>query len=131
MRRMLISRISRRVLAEHHLALSASFHDQAEKTVSAERHVGIIYTGLNVKTNIDRCAQLLQNTFCPQYVAGSHVWPEVVVDGHVDTSFAYIKEHLEYVPASIRFSPRSPDLVHRYILFELLKNASAIHQHAC
>ena len=108
MRRMLISRISRRVLAEHHLALSASFHGQAERTDSAECHVGIIYTGLKVKTSIDRCAQLLRRTFCPQYVAGSHVWPEVIVDGHIDTSFAYIKEHLEYVLVSICFGPRSP-----------------------
>ena len=103
---MLISRISRRVLAEHHLALSASFHGQKEQTDSAECHVGIIYTGLNVKTSIDRCAQLLQKTFCPQNIAGAREWPKVVVDGHVGTSFAYIKEHLEYVLVSIHFGSR-------------------------
>jgi hypothetical protein len=24
-------------------------------------------------------------------------WQEVIVDGHLDTHFAYIREHLEYV----------------------------------
>ncbi|KAJ7904542.1 branched-chain alpha-ketoacid dehydrogenase kinase [Mycena olivaceomarginata] len=74
MRRMLVSRISRRVLAEHHIALSEMYSGKETPTTHGEPHVGIIFTGLNI-------------------------------DGHSETSFAYIKEHLEY------------------ILFELLKNA--------
>ncbi|KAF7332237.1 Protein-serine/threonine kinase [Mycena kentingensis (nom. inval.)] len=95
MRRMLVSRISRRVLAEHHIALSAAHSGQASK--HADPHVGIIFTGLDVKRSLEKCASILRDR--------GKGWPEIVVDGHVDTRFAYIKEHLEY------------------ILFELLKNA--------
>ncbi|KAF7301683.1 Protein-serine/threonine kinase [Mycena indigotica] len=102
MRRMLISRISRRVLAEHHIALSR-MHSGKTSTYP-EPHVGIIFTALDVKRSLEKCANLLRNQ--------GKGWPEIVVDGHVTTRFAYIKEHLEY------------------ILFELLKNAmqaTALH----
>ncbi|KAJ7638837.1 alpha-ketoacid dehydrogenase kinase N-terminal domain-containing protein [Roridomyces roridus] len=96
LRRMLISRISRRVLTEHHIALSES---DGKKTAAAqgEPHVGIIFTGLNVQRCIDKCAGLVRQR--------GEGWPQVIVEGHVDTTFAYIKEHLEF------------------IIFELLKNA--------
>ncbi|KIM90835.1 hypothetical protein PILCRDRAFT_94521 [Piloderma croceum F 1598] len=108
MRRMLISRISRRVLAEHHLALSGSYNGKVEESGATERHVGIIYTGLNVKQSIDKCTKLLKERshhIDENYGVPSTYWPDVIVDGHLDTNFAYIKEHVEY------------------IFFELLKNA--------
>ncbi|KAG8747533.1 hypothetical protein FRC10_000669 [Ceratobasidium sp. 414] len=118
MRRMLVSRISRRVLAEHHLALTDGL---ARQDTSPQRsQVGIIYTALDVRSSIQRCVSLLQER--PQgsdanFEALSelrptdsptqpdHRWPEVILDGDLDTKFAYIKEHFEY------------------IVFELLKNA--------
>ncbi|KAG9103141.1 hypothetical protein FRC06_000089 [Ceratobasidium sp. 370] len=118
MRRMLVSRISRRVLAEHHLALTDGL---ARQDTSPQRsQVGIIHTALDVKGSIQRCVSLLQER--PQgsdanFEALSDVhpadslaqsdyrWPEVILDGDLDTKFAYIKEHFEY------------------IVFELLKNA--------
>ncbi|EGO01932.1 hypothetical protein SERLA73DRAFT_132618 [Serpula lacrymans var. lacrymans S7.3] len=109
MSRMLVSRISRRVLAEHHIALSKSLEVTSTGSQAGPR-VGIIYTGLNLKRSIDRCAKLLrERPYDIEDDNGENVpnrgWPEVVVDGHVDTKFAYIREHLEY------------------IIFELLKNA--------
>jgi pyruvate dehydrogenase kinase 2/3/4 len=100
MRRMLISRISRRVLAEHHLALSDSFNGKDKGSGTSDRHVGIIYTGLNVKRSIDKCTKLLKER--SHYVdenrgVPSTHWPDVIVDGHLDTNFAYIKEHVEFV----------------------------------
>jgi len=100
MRRMLISRISRRVLAEHHIALSETFSGHGRQT-NGEPHVGIIFTGLNVKRTVDHCAQLLKES--PLWVANSShpsgndrtCRPDVQIDGHIDTSFAYIHEHLE------------------------------------
>ncbi|KII95169.1 hypothetical protein PLICRDRAFT_34004 [Plicaturopsis crispa FD-325 SS-3] len=115
MRRMLVSRISRRVLAEHHLALSKSFNERKrgqgrERDTSADQHVGIIFTALTVRRSIEKCAQLLRER--PRDIedgvdehARSTSWPEVTIDGHVDTTFSYIREHLEYV------------------VFELLKNS--------
>lgn len=96
MRRMLVSRISRRVLAEHHIALS-DIHAGRYQESSGEPHVGIIFTGLNVRQSIERCARLLRERPLGMdqdriYAKG---WPEVVVDGHVDTKFSFIREHLE------------------------------------
>ncbi|EIM81216.1 alpha-ketoacid dehydrogenase kinase N-terminal domain-containing protein [Stereum hirsutum FP-91666 SS1] len=104
MRRMLVSRISRRVLVEHHVALSKSFAGQGSDT-DGEGHVGLIYTRLNVEKSVKKCADLLRGL--PRVFDNEHgnVWPGVVVDGHLGTKFAYIKEHLEY------------------IVFELLKNS--------
>jgi pyruvate dehydrogenase kinase 2/3/4 len=117
MRRMLVSRISRRVLAEHHLALTDGL---ARQDTSPQRaQVGIIHTALDVKGSVQRCVSLLQER--PQgsdanFEALSEVhtadlsakseyrWPEVILDGDLDTKFAYIKEHFEY------------------IVFEILKN---------
>jgi hypothetical protein len=98
MRRMLVSRISRRVLAEHHIALTKSFSQNVEET--SEPHVGIIFTGLNVKHSVDRCTQLLRGR--PPQVEDITIssWPEVIVDGHLDAKFPYIREQLEYVSPS-------------------------------
>ncbi|KAG2013617.1 atypical/PDHK/BCKDK protein kinase [Coprinopsis cinerea AmutBmut pab1-1] len=108
MRRMLVSRISRRVLAEHHIALSKTYLAKDSPAHEAEPRVGIIYTALDVKRCIDRCSTILRDR--PLWVHGNEdvridAWPEVEVEGHLDTKFAYIRDHLEY------------------IVFELLKNA--------
>ncbi|KAG6861589.1 hypothetical protein C0995_014496 [Termitomyces sp. Mi166 len=94
MRRMLVSRISRRVLAEHHIALS-EIHAGTHFESSGEPHVGIIFTGLDLRRSIERCVKLLK---ARQFLGdGMPVtsWPKVVIDGHLDTKFAYIREHLE------------------------------------
>lgn len=99
MRRMLVSRISRRVLAEHHIALSEAFMGRGRET-NGEPHVGIIFTGLNVKQCVERCTKLLSESAL--WSTGLRVddgseTPKVHIEGHLDTSFAYIREHLEYV----------------------------------
>ncbi|KAI0750868.1 alpha-ketoacid dehydrogenase kinase [Daedaleopsis nitida] len=110
MRRMLVSRISRRVLAEHHIALTDFVNGRQDSTLEKES-VGIICTRLKVKDCIDRCTQYLRarpDNVDEDILSGplnKANWSEVVVDGHVDTRFAYIRDHLEY------------------IVFELLKNS--------
>lgn len=100
MRKMLVSRISRRVLAEHHIALT-QFVKSRHGGVEAHENVGIIYTGLRVQDSIERCATYLRrrapNTE-EDTLSGplsDADWSEVIVDGHKDTRFAYIREHLE------------------------------------
>ncbi|KAI0638198.1 alpha-ketoacid dehydrogenase kinase N-terminal domain-containing protein [Trametes polyzona] len=110
MRRMLVSRISRRVLAEHHIALT-DFVRSRDQPSGSHESVGIICTGLRVQDSIERCTTYLRRR--PHDVEEDAVsgplsdadWSEVIVDGHKDTRFAYIREHLEY------------------IIFELLKNS--------
>lgn len=100
MRRMLVSRISRRVLAEHHISLSDSVAGRDHGSSEEERHVGIIYTGLNVEKSVRRCTallhQLAHESDDPEFPNGRDIrWPEVVIEGHTGTQFAYIREHLE------------------------------------
>ncbi|KAI0660970.1 alpha-ketoacid dehydrogenase kinase N-terminal domain-containing protein [Cubamyces menziesii] len=110
MRRMLVSRISRRVLAEHHIALTESVKSQGQSS-QVQENVGIICTGLQVQDSIERCVRYLRKRprdIDEDVFSGSlndAEWSEVIVDGHKDTRFAYIREHLEY------------------IIFELLKNS--------
>jgi len=114
MRRMLISRISRRVLVEHHVALTQGLCEQrqGDDDPDAPKHVGIIYTNLSVKDSIDKCIQYLKSEggmygmrkLEEPALRGTGIWPKIVVDGHLGARFPYIKEHLEY------------------IIFELLKN---------
>lgn len=95
---MLVSRISRRVLAEHHVALTKSLGKNSLE--AQDPHVGIIYTALNFESSIDTCVKLLRNR--PYNIEddveegrADREWPEVIVDGHLDTKFSYIREHLE------------------------------------
>lgn len=105
MRRMLVSRISRRVLAEQHIALSDFFAGKNRGSSKEERHVGVIYTGLNVEKSVRRCIallhQLTHDSDDPECPNSRNVrWPEVIIEGHTNTQFAYIREHLESVLSS-------------------------------
>ncbi|EEB96959.1 hypothetical protein MPER_03815 [Moniliophthora perniciosa FA553] len=95
---MLASRISRRVLAEHHIALSEAYvgqYTRSGRRHESEAHVGIIFTALDVKKSIERCAILSkQQPIEEEYVSTA---PEVIIDGHLETKFSYIREHLEFV----------------------------------
>ena len=97
MRRMLVSRISRRVLAEHHIALTQFVREQSDCSSPPRENVGIISTGLSVKECIEKCTQYLcQRPYNADGDVGSSApWSEVIIDGHLDIKFAYIREHLE------------------------------------
>lgn len=99
MRRMLVSRISRRVLAEHHIALSGSVAGRKRVTSGEDGHVGIIYTGLNVEKSVRRCTALLHQLTRDSddsWPSDNDIrWPGVIIEGHTDAQFAYIKEHVE------------------------------------
>jgi pyruvate dehydrogenase kinase 2/3/4 len=95
---MLVSRISRRVLVEHHIALTKSLGKNSLE--AQDPHVGIIYTALNLKTSVDKCVKLLGNrpysiVDDTEETRSDRAWPKVIVDGHLDAKFSYIREHLE------------------------------------
>lgn len=128
MERMLRSRISRRVLAEQHIALSEALddpfhffnepvrgtHSEEEDVEDVGDHVGIIYTRLSVASVVNKGVKLLTQMFANVQGVGKDRIPEVKVDGDLKARFAYIPEHLEY------------------IVFELLKNAirATIRKHS-
>lgn len=118
MERMLRSRISRRVLAEQHIALSEAlddpfhfFNDDSphadDEQADMGDHIGIIYTHLSVSSVVRKGIRLLRQMFAAErgISPDDPIIPEVTVDGDLGARFAYIPEHLEY------------------IVFELLKNA--------
>ncbi|GAA6055999.1 hypothetical protein JCM3770_002135 [Rhodotorula araucariae] len=107
MLRMLRSRISRRVIAEQHIALTQQFRERQRKgkgraadAKQAERHVGIVDTRLNAADAVRRCEELMKELGGP---AGE---VPIILEGHTDQTFAYISEHLEFM------------------IFELIKNAA-------
>lgn len=102
LQRMLRSRISRRVLAEQHIALTAQFHDAQEHgpTEDGGRHIGIINTKLSPHDSLTGLIGVL-----PLATGVSEANCDIVLDGNKTVTFAFIEEHL------------------RYIVFELLKNS--------
>jgi pyruvate dehydrogenase kinase 2/3/4 len=102
MQRMLVSRVSRRVLAEHHISLTNAL---AKRDSEAEGdHVGVIYTQLSVAESVQRCWDNLQalgsifdvptnatSTFPDDEVRADDPIPRLVVDGHIEARFSYIK----------------------------------------
>jgi pyruvate dehydrogenase kinase 2/3/4 len=100
MRRMLVSRLSRRVLAEHHLALSDQVRGRCRRKPhdDHEGHVGVISTALHVRTCVDKCTRWLRSSWANLGMGEDvdrHAWPEVIIDGHADARLSYIREHLE------------------------------------
>jgi len=99
---LLRSRISRRVIAEQHLALTDTFHspwhfDGKKSSVAPEdEFVGEIFLRCNAKEIIEKCAQTASELTAKAY--GPHVRiPQIVLQGHLDTTFPYIPSHLEYI----------------------------------
>ena len=101
---LLRSRISRRVIAEQHLALTETFHapwhfPNAQKPTGAspeDDFVGEIFLKCNAHEIIEKCAQTTRQLAAKGY-GPSVAIPEVVVQGHKNTVFPYIPSHLEYM----------------------------------
>ncbi|KAF2791098.1 alpha-ketoacid dehydrogenase kinase [Melanomma pulvis-pyrius CBS 109.77] len=101
MNTMLRSRISRRVIAEQHLALTETFNSpwhfpsaQPVHDPNAEA-VGEIFLRCNAKEIVERCGKTTQELIKRAY--GSHFdIPEIHINGHLDATFPYILSHLEY-----------------------------------
>ncbi|KAF2212125.1 hypothetical protein CERZMDRAFT_90842 [Cercospora zeae-maydis SCOH1-5] len=103
MRTLLRSRISRRVIAEQHLALTETFHSpwhfpNAKKppTGPEDEFVGEIFLKCKAKEVVEKCAstarELVRKAYGPDVAI-----PDVVLQGHLETTFPYIPSHLEYI----------------------------------
>ena len=103
MRTLLRSRISRRVIAEQHLALTETYHSpwhfpNAKKPLTApeEDFVGEIFLKCNAKEVVQKCAATARDLVRKAYGPDVAI-PEVVLQGHLETTFPYIPSHLEYI----------------------------------
>ncbi|KAK4542316.1 hypothetical protein LTR36_006969 [Oleoguttula mirabilis] len=99
---LLRSRISRRVIAEQHLALTETFHspwhfDGKKSHMSPDdEFVGEIFLKCNAKEIIEQCAKTASELTAKAYGPDVAI-PKIVLQGHLDTTFPYIPSHLEYI----------------------------------
>ncbi len=97
-----MQRISRRVIAEQHLALTETFNSPwhfPDSKVQADPDadfVGEVFLRCNAREVVERCGKMTRDLLreangedCPL--------PEIVVLGHMNATFPYILSHLEYV----------------------------------
>ncbi|KAE8357891.1 branched-chain alpha-ketoacid dehydrogenase [Aspergillus caelatus] len=101
MNTLLRARISRRVIAEQHLALTETFNSpwhfpgsQDRTDVNAD-YVGEVFLKCNAKEVIERCGKLAQDMM--RQASGTDKIPGISVQGHLDATFPYMLSHLEYI----------------------------------
>ncbi|KAG9243741.1 branched-chain alpha-ketoacid dehydrogenase [Calycina marina] len=100
MNTILRSRISRRVIAEQHLALTETFSSpwhfpDASSSLETE-FVGEVFLKCNAREVVQRCFSeviALASTTSPPNTQ----FPELKLEGHLDATFPYILSHLEYI----------------------------------
>ncbi|KAL3462576.1 branched-chain alpha-ketoacid dehydrogenase kinase [Aspergillus heterothallicus] len=101
MNTLLRARISRRVIAEQHLALTETFNSPWHYPGSQDRtdlnadFVGEVFLKCNAKEVVERCGKLVQDMI--RQSTGSDKIPEISVQGHLNATFPYMLSHLEYI----------------------------------
>ncbi|KAF8425564.1 pyruvate dehydrogenase kinase [Tirmania nivea] len=104
MNKLLRSRISRRVIAEQHIALTDTFNSPFhfpdsspfQQPNSHPDFVGEVFLRCNAKEVVERCGKLAQSLAREAFGPDSPV-PKIEIEGHTDTTFPYILSHLEYM----------------------------------
>ena len=99
----LAQRISRRVIAEQHLALTETYHSPRHSQDAAQpyldhnlEHVGEVFLKCNAREVVQECGTLAKSLATEAY-GTSCVLPEIVLRGHLDATFPYILSHLQYI----------------------------------
>ncbi|CAG8973164.1 hypothetical protein HYALB_00008756 [Hymenoscyphus albidus] len=99
MNTILRSRISRRVIAEQHIALTETFHSPhhfPDAPLPETEFVGEVLVKCNANDIVARCghevAALAQAAYGP-----STLLPEIKLSGHLHATFPYILSHIEYI----------------------------------
>lgn len=102
MNTMLRARISRRVIAEQHLALTDTFHSPWHFPNSRVRNdpnadfIGEVFLKCNAREVVSRVAHQIRQLAQEAYGPNCQI-PEVVLQGHENVTFPYILSHLEYI----------------------------------
>ncbi|KAI0021875.1 pyruvate dehydrogenase kinase [Xylariomycetidae sp. FL0641] len=93
------SRISRRVIAEQHLALTETFSaDWFSPGAKLSEHdfIGEVFLRCVARDVVERCGRAVQQLARDANPPGTRI-PEIRVAGHLGASFPYILSHLEYI----------------------------------
>ncbi|KAI9847958.1 MAG: hypothetical protein M1837_001475 [Sclerophora amabilis] len=105
MNTLLRSRISRRVIAQQHLALTETFNapwhfpdaNGAKSTHDANGgFVGEVFLKCNAREVVEQCGQTARNAV-QQACGDASIIPLITIEGHLDATFPYILGHLEYI----------------------------------
>ncbi|KAH8654048.1 pyruvate dehydrogenase kinase [Tricladium varicosporioides] len=99
MNTILRSRISRRVIAEQHLALSETFHSPfhfPESQSPEAEFVGEVLVKCNAKEIVSRCGEEIASLVSAAY-GPSTLLPAIHLSGHLHATFPYILSHIEYI----------------------------------
>ncbi|KAM0813684.1 putative Protein-serine/threonine kinase [Seiridium cardinale] len=99
MNTILRSRISRRVIAEQHLALTETFNSHwfsPGAKLSESDFIGEVFIKCIAKDVVQRCGEAVQ--VLARNANGPEVQiPEIKITGHLESTFPYILSHLEYI----------------------------------
>ncbi|CAK7265280.1 putative protein kinase YGL059W [Sporothrix epigloea] len=100
MNTILRARISRRVIAEQHLALTetfnASWYSPGAPLPEGHEFIGEVFLKCQARDVIDRCAKAVCSLARSAYGPDVQL-PDIRLTGHLDTTFPYILSHLEYI----------------------------------
>ncbi|KAL9583748.1 MAG: hypothetical protein Q9203_004947 [Teloschistes exilis] len=102
MNTLLRSRISRRVIAEQHLALTETFHspwhfpDAKQQYDPNADFVGEVFLRCNAREVVEECSQRAKS-LAKEALGSDRRLPEVRLEGHLDATFPYILSHLQYI----------------------------------
>ncbi|KAL8688004.1 MAG: hypothetical protein Q9218_005976 [Villophora microphyllina] len=95
-------RISRRVIAEQHLALTETFHSPWHFPDAKQHYdpnadfIGEVFLRCNAKEVVEECSQRAKSLAKEAFGSGCQL-PEVKLEGHLDATFPYILSHLQYI----------------------------------
>lgn len=95
---MLRARISRRVIAEQHLALTETYNSpwHSPKTSTENEFVGEVLLRCNAQ-DVLRSTGDYARELCKSVAGPDVVVPEINIRGHLDATFPYVIGHLEYI----------------------------------
>ncbi|KAH0541751.1 hypothetical protein FGG08_003773 [Glutinoglossum americanum] len=100
MNTILRARISRRVIAEQHLALTETFnspwHFADAKFQPDADFIGEVFLRCSAREVVQRCGKLCQDLAREAHGADAPI-PEIILEGHLEATFPYILSHLEYI----------------------------------
>ena len=99
---LLRARISRRVIAEQHLALTDTFHscwhfpDAKMHRDEAVDAIGDVFLRCNASQIVTECADRIKHLAKVTYGPAT-ILPSVSLEGHLEATFPYILSHLQYI----------------------------------
>lgn len=95
----LCSRISRRVIAEQHLSLTSNFQKGTYNMEHDPNYIGAVFLRCNAKETVEQCGKIATELIQSLYPGAK--MPEIIIESLTETTFLYMKSHLNYIVGEI------------------------------